>query len=52
MDIVLASSNPNKLREINDIASKFGVQFESAPDGFDPVENGKTFEENAYICDR
>jgi len=48
-EIVLASSNPNKLREINEIASSFGVQFESAPDGFNPEENGKTFEENAFI---
>ena len=47
--IVLATSNPNKLREINEIASSFGVQFESAPEGFNPEENGKTFEENAYI---
>lgn len=47
--IVLATSNPHKLEEINAIANLQGVYFEAVPKVFDPVEDGKTFEENAYI---
>ena len=48
-NIVLATSNPHKLQEINAIANHHNVFFEPVGKGFDPVENGKTFEENAYI---
>ncbi len=51
MKIVLASSNKHKVQEINDISSSYGVQAEFIlpPDGFDPIEDGKTFQENSYI---
>lgn len=47
--IVLATSNPNKVEEINAITESFGVEFVLPPEGFNPVENGKTFEENSLI---
>lgn len=63
MKIVLASSNKHKVQEINDIvkknlpfieeragvSSQFNIEFILPPEGFDPVEDGKTFEENSYI---
>ena len=51
MKIVLASSNKHKVQEINDIVKSNGldVEFILPPEGFDPIENGKTFEENSYI---
>lgn len=49
LKIVLATSNPNKVEEINAITKSLGVEFVSPPEGFNPVENGKTFEENALI---
>ncbi len=50
--LVLATSNPHKLEEINAIldTSKFGnISFILAPKEFNPDENGKTFEENSFI---
>lgn len=47
--IVLATSNPHKVEEINAITKDIGIEFIMPPEGFDPVENGKTFEENALI---
>lgn len=47
--IVLATSNPHKVEEINAITKDLGVEFVLPPEGFDPIENGKTFEENALI---
>ncbi len=53
MNIVLASSNKHKVQEINEIVKKFSphlsVEFVLPPEGFDPIENGSTFEENSYI---
>ncbi len=51
MKIVLASSNKHKVQEINDIVKSKGLQVEFIlpPEDFDPVEDGKTFEENSYI---
>ncbi len=60
MKIVLASSNAHKVKEINAIVqnpkilgNKFqtpiDIEFILPPDGFDPIENGTTFEENSYI---
>ena len=49
MEIVLASSNKHKVQEINDIVSGTGIKFMLPPEGFDPDETGKTFEENSYI---
>lgn len=47
--IVLATSNPHKVEEINAITKSLGVEFVLPPEGFNPVENGETFEENARI---
>ena len=51
MQIVLASSNKHKVQEINDIVKSKGmdIEFILPPDGFDPIENGETFEENSLI---
>lgn len=47
--IVLATSNPHKIEEINAITKGLGVEFILPPDGFIPIEDGQTFEENALI---
>lgn len=49
LKLVLATSNPHKVEEINAITADIGVEFILPPDGFDPVEDGLTFEENAAI---
>lgn len=49
MQIVLATSNPHKVEEINAITKDLGIEFILPPEGFDPVEDGKTFEENALL---
>lgn len=49
MQIVLATANPHKVEEINAITAGLGVEFILPPDGFDPIEDGETFEENALI---
>jgi len=52
MKLVFATSNPHKLKELQEIADTFGakdIEFILPPEGFDPVENGKTFEENSLI---
>ena len=51
MKVVLASSNKHKVQEINDIVKSIGleVEFVLPPEGFDPEENGTTFEENSHI---
>lgn len=49
MRIVLASSNPHKVHEVNEIAAGSNLEFVLPPKGFDPVENGETFEENSKI---
>ena len=45
--IVLATSNPHKVEEINAIVE--GIEFILPPEEFDPNENGTTFEENSLI---
>lgn len=47
--IVLATSNPHKVEEINAITKDLGIEFILPSEGFDPVEDGKTFEDNALI---
>lgn len=52
MKLILASNNKNKLREIKAIAEPMGFDVYSLKDAdinADPEENGKSFEENAYI---
>ena len=46
MKIVLATSNEHKVKEINAIVAHSGIEFILPPEGFDPIENGNTFEEN------
>ena len=47
--IVFATGNPHKLQEVNEIAQGSGIEFILPPKGFDPVENGTTFEQNSLI---
>jgi len=49
IEIVLATGNEHKVSEINAIANKHGINFIKVCDGFDPIENGSTFEENSTI---
>lgn len=49
MKVVLASSNPHKVKEINEIKGNCDIDFILPPDGFDPDERGKSFEENSLI---
>jgi len=50
--IALGTTNPHKLEEIMDILKNSnieGVEFVLVNEGFNPIENGKTLEENSYI---
>lgn len=47
--IVLATGNLHKLQEINEITKNEGIEFILPPDTFNPIENGKTFEQNSLI---
>lgn len=47
--IVLATSNPHKVEEINSITKNLGIEFILPPEGFDPMEDGTTFEANSII---
>ena len=49
MKIVFATGNPHKLQELREIAGDCGIEFVLPPQGFDPIENGETFEENSFI---
>lgn len=49
MKIVFATSNPHKLHELNEICAGSGIEFVLPNEGFAPVENGSTFEENSLI---
>lgn len=47
--IVFATGNPHKVHEINEISKGSGIEFVLPPKGFDPIEDGTTFEQNSYI---
>ena len=47
--IVLATGNQHKLQEINEITANTGIEFILPKEGFDPIENGETFEQNSII---
>ena len=47
--IILATSNPHKLEEINAINTNKDIIFDVVNGDFDPVEDGKNFIENATI---
>lgn len=49
MKIVFATGNPHKLKEIKEIAGDTDIEFILPAEGFDPLENGGTFEENSLI---
>ena len=49
MKIVFATGNPHKLQELKEIAGDCDIEFILPPEGFNPVENGNTFEENSLI---
>lgn len=52
MKVVLASNNPNKLREMKAILSPLGWEILSQKEAgvhVEPEENGATFEENSFI---
>lgn len=49
MKIVFATGNSHKLQELREIAGDCDIEFVLPPQGFDPVENGETFEENSLI---
>ncbi|MCQ2743240.1 MAG: RdgB/HAM1 family non-canonical purine NTP pyrophosphatase [bacterium] len=59
MKIVLATSNPHKVKEINEITTQFcvdnninlteSINFILPPTDFNPDETGETFAENSYI---
>lgn len=49
MKIVFATGNPHKLQEINEISKGSGIEFVLPAEGFAPVENGNSFEENSLI---
>lgn len=49
LKIVLATSNPHKVEEINAITKDLGIEFILPEGDFDPIENGETFEENSLI---
>ena len=48
--IIFATSNPNKLEELKAICKDLAdIEFILPPKGFNPLENGSTFEENSLI---
>ena len=49
LKIIIATSNPNKLAEINAINTNKNIVFDTINGEFNPVESGKTFHENASI---
>lgn len=50
MKVVLATTNPGKLKELTELASEEAwLELTMAPDGFQPKETGNTFVENAKI---
>ncbi len=49
MNIILASSNEHKVKEINLMIKKENINFILPPSNFSVIEDGKTFEENSYI---
>jgi XTP/dITP diphosphohydrolase len=50
MKVVLATTNPGKLKELKELASEeTWLELTMAPEGFAPKESGATFVENARI---
>jgi len=49
MKIVFATANPHKLEEVKNICGDCSVEFVLPDAGFNPIENGSSFEENSLI---
>ena len=49
MEIVFATGNPHKLKELKEISGDTNIEFVLPPKDFNPIENGETFEENSLI---
>ncbi len=47
--IVLATQNPNKVKEMQAVLKDFDIEIISPPLGFDPIEDGETFFDNSLI---
>lgn len=48
MEFILASSNAHKAEELNELFSTGKIQVTSAPEKIEVVEDGQTFQENAF----
>lgn len=48
-EVVIASTNNNKIKEMQDILKNISIKAEGIQDDFDVEETGTTFYENAYI---
>ena len=48
MKFLLASSNEHKAIELNDLLKSSGLEIIAAPEKFDVIEDGTSFQENAY----
>lgn len=49
LEIVFASQNEHKIKEVNEITNPFNVVVVAPSAGFNPEENAQTFEENSLI---
>ena len=49
IEIVFASQNEHKIKEVNEITTPFKITAVAPSVGFNPVENAQTFEENSLI---
>ena len=49
LEIVFASQNEHKIKEVNEITNPFKVMASAPSAGFNPEENAQTFEENSLI---
>lgn len=48
MKLILASSNKHKADELKDFFKETQIEIESAPEKLEVIEDGKSFEENAF----
>ena len=49
LEIVFASQNEHKIKEVNEITNPFKVMAVAPDEGFNPIEDAQTFEENSLI---
>ena len=49
LEIVFASQNEHKIKEVNEITTPFNVVAKAPNEGFSPIEDAQTFEENSLI---